>query len=247
MVGVADVLGTAAGAVRTAAAVVGIPPLVLVLLVVSVLVVVWFVAGLFFSGAIWTWLAVGAVGFAIYYGWVTGAFDALIADMRTYPQKYLPLVLGLAAFGIAFPYVVGEMVYADMVVTLKYRVVAPAEGGWMGQIFGAAIDRNSIEANLSVVSSFYGVPVLHRPQFDPEVADRVGVGYYLVVEIPDLRRRYIFPIRNVSWFSRLEGGVVERFFLYSVPLPDEPKFVINLYVYENGVPIWSERVLAQVH
>lgn len=226
------------GAVETAAILAGLSPATLIALVIGIIVVVGVIAYLIFSGAIWTWLIVGAVAFALYYAWASGALFSLLADMKTNPSKYIPLAVGLIVFGVAFPFYVKPQLYADFAVTLSYKVISPQQGSIIGQLLGAEVDVNSITSNLVAVSSYYGVPFLHRPSFDPKPVDRIGAGYDLAVQIGE--KKYIFQLRNVSPLTKLVGGkTTERFFLYSVPITGEPPYRVVLTLYANGVPVWT--------
>lgn len=231
-------IGSAAGAL---AASLGIPVYLVWAIAIGILVLVGLIAYLVFTGQIWFWLTVIAVGLAVYYGVASGYFLHVIESMRENPSAYLPLALLSIGLGAYLFFASPAQPYADFVITLSYRVTSPQQGSLLAQLVGAAIDVNSIDANVISPSAFFGVPALHQPSFDPEPADRIGAGYYLEVSIG--KKRYIFQLRNVSLLSRLTGPTTERFFLYSIPLPtDKPSFQIILTIYENGSPIWSRAV-----
>ena len=233
--GLKESVSEAAGAI---AASLGIPVYLVWAIAIGIVVLVGLVAYLVFTGQIWFWLTVLAVGLAVYYGVASGYFLRVIQAMRENPTAYIPLALLPIGLGAYLFFASPAQPYADFVITLSYRVTSPPEGSLIAQLVGAAIDVNSIEANVISPSAYLGVPALHQPSFDPEPADRIGAGYYLEVSIG--KKRYIFQLRNVSLLSRISGRTTERFFLYSIPLPaDEPSFQMVLTIYENGSPIWS--------
>lgn len=217
----------------------------LVIIIGLVVLALWLIAKLIpylFMAA-----ALVVVGLALWYIVSSGLLFAVLRELREHRERYIPLAALLFVGGLAIPYVMQPVVYADFRINFSYNLTS-SEG-----LFGfvvTVIDLNSIDYSILSTGASSGVPVFHVVKASPDYRTEAGdKGYWLCFRSDDETAPTVcWPVRGTDVLSALVGGThrEESFIVYGYPVRTEGYLFLELY--RDGQLVWRgyERYVVSV-